>query len=326
MADHAFVCEFCGNHFSNKNNLIFHTRTAKYCISQRQTIKPVEQSEDEDSVVDPVACICGKRFTRMYTLNKHTEKCRAKKIIDSKLESLREEIQKHKEKEEENAAEMRVLREDTEMLRKENMKLKKVVKTLKGDNLKLRQEIIDLKLSLENGKGQITVYKERPGTVNNNHYINPKLVNVKCETITPLTIDYVKQEIQNGRYTYENYIRGEKGLVEFIEALITDDDQRSYVCTDAARNKFHRLIETREWKEDNGANFLNKIFDSLKSPALGYYEKIADMTGDPSESEMGDFLMDKTKKMYFGIANPKSRDRTELFNKIRTEVRQLAAV
>ena len=58
--------------------------------------------------------------------------------------------------------------------------------------------------------------------------------------------------MEAGKYTYGDFIRGEIGLVDFIAGLISDEDQRSYVCTDTARNKFHRLIETREWETDNG--------------------------------------------------------------------------
>jgi hypothetical protein len=233
---------------------------------------------------------CGKEFTRISTLRSHVYSCKVK--LENKRDSELEELRDYKK-----FAESKI-------------------KELEEENAKL-------KLIIENGKGQLTVYKERPGLV---QYINPKLVNIKCDTIQPLTIEYVQQEVSAGKYTYENYIRGERGLVDFISGLIAEDEQRSYVCTDTARNKFHRLIEAREWKEDNGANFLNNIFDSLTDPATIYYHKIAGMYKIPEEQETGDFLMDKTKKMFFGIAHPKSKDRAELFNKIRTEVRKLAAI
>jgi len=46
----------------------------------------------------------------------------------------------------------------------------------------------------------------------------------------------------------------------------------------------------------------------------------------PEERDTGDFLMDKTKKMFFGITRPKSRDRENLFSKIRSDVRDLASI
>lgn len=321
-----FVCEFCGNVFSSQNNMAMHKKTAKYCIALQDKQQRRQTHE----------CICGKAFTRAYTLKVHATKCPVKISHDAEeeierlrsseleVETLRETIEDLEEKN--IVAEQKI--EDVEQelrdVKEKNIALEKELKGARAKIKELKAENIELKLSLENGKGQIKVYKERPGTVN--QYINPKLLNIKCETIPPLTLEYVKKEVDCGKYTYENYIRGEKGLVDFISALITEDDQRSYVCTDAARNKFHRLIETREWKEDNGANFLNKIFDSLKDRATDYYKRIVEMSESDGEQDTGDFLMDKTKRMFFGITSPKSKDRAELFNRIRTEVRQLAAV
>ena len=236
---------------------------------------------------------CGKEFTRNSTLRAHIPLCRVKIVREQQEE-------------------VKILRE---------------YKTYAFAKIKeLKEQVEDLKLLLAEDHGQIKVYKERPGVINNNQYVHPKLVNIKCDTISPLTIEHVKQEVNQGKYSYENYIRGEKGLVEFISSLITDDDQRSYVCTDTSRNKFHRLIETREWKEDNGAGFLNNIFDQLKEPATDYYKKVVKMAHSPDEQDTGDFLMDKTKRMFFGITCPQSKDRDDLFNRIRTEVRHLAAI
>jgi DNA-directed RNA polymerase beta' subunit len=192
----------------------------------------------------------------------------------------------------------------------------------------LEKEIERLTSTMEESKGKITVYKERPGVANTNNtaYINPKLINIKCDTIAPFTIENVKKEIDSGKYTYEKFIHGECGLVDFISNLIVDEDQRSYVCTDTSRNKFHRLIETREWKEDNGANFLSKVLDQLKDSATEYYEKVIKMTENPDNRDTGEFLITKTKPMVMGIVHPKSKDRTTLFNRIRAEVRKLASV
>lgn len=194
----------------------------------------------------------------------------------------------------------------------------------------LEMEITRLNLVIAESKGKLSVYKERPSVVNNNtQYINPKLLQIKCDTIPPLTIENVKKEIGAGKYTYDSFIRGESGLVDFIANIISDDEeQRSYVCTDAARNKFHRLIETREWENDNGATFLNKILDQLHDQAKEYYGKVIKMTESKDESnrDLGEILMEKTKPMAMGITRPKSRDRNALFNRIRTEVRNLASV
>lgn len=204
----------------------------------------------------------------------------------------------------------------------EKMKEETFVKTKE-----LEDTISSLKLQLAEKNGMLKV-KQKPSVVNNNmQYINPKLLTINCDTISPLTIENVKKDVDAGKYTYDKFIRGEIGLVDFIAGMISDEEQRNYVCTDAARNKFHRLIETREWKEDNGANFLNKILDQLKVPAATYYKQITNMTLLPTEDrELGEILMERTKPLAIGITNSKSKDRTALFNRIRTEVRKLAAV
>jgi len=285
-------CEFCGSTFKSSNNLITHKKSAKYCLNQRSITAETRKCK-----------WCDKSFSYQASLSRHMLSCKTNR--DNVFQRLNDKIEQ--------------LEDEADQLRDE-------ADQLRDEKKQLEEEIISLKLLLENGKGQIKVYKERPGVVNNTQYINPKLLNIKCDTIHPLTLEYVQQEADDGKYSYENYIKGEKGLVDFIAGLISEDDQRSYVCTDAARNKFHRLIETREWKEDNGANFLNKIFDSLKEPASTYYGKITNMLRVPEEQETGDFLMDKTKKMFFGITDPKSKDREDLFNRIRANVRKLASI
>jgi hypothetical protein len=278
-------CEFCGTMFKTSNNLTTHKKSAKYCLSIR------------NATGKPNTCVgCGKNFTYAASLTRHISVCKKILVKDTDIKELNEKIVSLEK-------ELEMSRSKVNFLEKENL---------------------ELKLLLENGKGQLIVYEKHPGVVHNTQYINPKLTNIKCDTISPLTLEYVQKQVS--KYTYEEYIRGELGLVDYIAGLIVEDDQRNYVCTDTSRNKFHRLIETREWKEDNGAHFLNTIFDSLKEPATTYYHKIAGMYKIPGEQETGDFLMDRTKKMFFGIAKEKSKDRADLFNKIRTEVRTLAAV
>lgn len=297
----SFKCEFCGNIFNRQCNLITHKKTAKYCLEQRGIFAL------------PRECIgCNRTFSKKFNLKRHQEACAPyfKHLADERSSQF-QEMKREKD------AEIQKIQEDRDV---EVNKLKSSIKILE-------EEVSKLKLLLAEGKGKISVYKERPGVVNN-QYINPKLLQIRCDTIPPLTIENVKKEVGAGKYTYERFIRGEAGLVDFISTLISDEDQqRSYVCTDTARNKFHRLIETREWENDNGATFLNKILDQLKEPATKYYQQILDMTANPTEDrELGEILMTKTKPVALGITCPKSKDRNALFNRIRTEVRKLASV
>ena len=114
--------------------------------------------------------------------------------------------------------------------------------------------------------------------------------------------------------------------------MTTQDDQRSYVCTDVARSKFHRLLESRKWTDDNGATFLNNVFDELEPLAREYYTRIVKMVGDIPENgqsddrDFNDILLQRVKPIYFSIKDKKSASRTDMLNKVRVEVKKLAAV
>lgn len=338
-----FVCEFCGHSFSRETNLLTHKRTAKYCLVKQGIQEQIHKCAG-----------CDKGFGQKNNLQRHQKTCIPffQTLLDSKEEEIKEyrELLKEKDREYQDALDEEIqeyrkrLEEKDDQIRQKVIELavleqqkdreivalgKKKDRERDAKIAELEKEVTRLNLIIAESKGKISVYKERPGVINNTQYINPKLLQIKCDTIPPLTIENVKKEIGSGKYTYDNFIRGESGLVDFIATLISDDeDQRSYVCTDAARNNFHRLIETREWENDNGATFLNKILDQLCEPAKEYYGKVLKMTESKDEGnrDLGEFLMEKTKPIAMGITCPKSKDRNALFNKIRTEVRKLASV
>lgn len=296
-----FTCSFCKSSFRSKCNLATHVKNAKYCLDIRG-LKLMENGCKD----------CGNCFSSKVNLNKHEKICPAKNIIVKKMLAAKDaEIEEMKEQIE-------------EIIRENEDEMIAVVEEKDSRIAELEDEVYELKLAIAESKGKISVYKERPGVVNT--IINPKLLNIKCDTISPLTVENVKKDVDAGKYTYGDFIRAEGGLVDFIASLISDDDQKNYVCTDSARNKFHRLIETREWKEDNGANFLNKILDQLKESATAYYTKVVNMIENPEDRDLGELLMNKTKPMIMGITRPGSKDRSALFSRIRAEVRKLASV
>jgi hypothetical protein len=122
------------------------------------------------------------------------------------------------------------------------------------------------------------------------------------------------------------FLKSERGLIDFISNIIQQDAQRNYVCTDSSRNKFHRLLETREWKEDNGAKFLNNIFNELRVPSEKYYDRVVDMLKTEENKDFAHMLLDRTKPLYFAIKDPKSKDREVIFNKVRTEIKRIASI
>lgn len=288
------VCDKCKRSFSSKYTLTRHRATAVYCSGF-------------------LSCkYCSFKTKRKDNLNVHIEVCREEYIAqkDKTIENLNDHLTE-KDKTIESLGEQLTEKDKTLNLAKTKIKM-------------LKKEIGELKLSLAEDNGQIKVYKERPGNVTNNQYVN-KLLQVKCDTIRPFTIETVREDVKDGKYTFDKFIQAEKGLLEFISDIIAQDDQRSYVCTDSSRQRFHRLLESREWKDDNGATFLNKVLDELKEPATEYFKRVANMlvNGDRDTAE---FLIKKTKPMAMGITCAKSKDRDNTFNKIRNEVKKLATI
>ncbi len=204
-------------------------------------------------------------------------------------------------------------------------------------NIQLETELAEIKLQLANHTGQISAYKDlstKPKkTINNNNtkiIVNPKLTSVNCTTIRPFTIETVREDITQGLYTFDLFIRGVRGLVDFVANIIIvngpDGDQQNYVCTDTARNRFHRLLASRKWANDNGATFLNNIFDELVTVVGEYQDRIIQMMRDPDEQEYADKLRDRTRLTYNAIVNRRHTDRGTILNQVRTEVKKLASI
>lgn len=299
----AYSCDHCGTSFTAKSNLCIHLKSAKYCLQKRGLIL---KNECEG---------CGKCFSRKSHLIRHEGFC----VVHTSFPKKFRELLDMKDSEntvmraslDEKDAEIQVLLDELETSRSRIEELEEDAKTLA--------------LVAAETKGQIKVYRERPGTVNN--FVNSKLLQVKCDSIRPFTQKTVKEDIKAGKYTFEKFIQGERGLIDFISDIIIKDDQRSYVSTDSSRQKFHRLLASREWKEDNGALFLNSVLDELKETATNHYQKIVKMMTDPNgDRELADILMAKTKLMAFGIIDPKSKDREVTFTKIRNEIKLLASI
>ena len=76
-----------------------------------------------------------------------------------------------------------------------------------------------------------------------------------------------------------------------------------------------------------GGYISQQDFGPIKGTCQSLLRTNLDMATAPTEDgELGDILMQKTKHIAMGITCSKSKNRALLFNKIRTEVRKLAAV
>ena len=72
------ICEFCNNEFSNKHNLNYHQRTAKYCLI-RQNKNPKGYTCDG----------CNKKFTSELTLKRHKKICSSNDLVKNLQETIK---------------------------------------------------------------------------------------------------------------------------------------------------------------------------------------------------------------------------------------------
>ena len=273
---------------------------------------------------------CNKTFTRKFNLQRHLTVCSVKheQDIKEKIEYIRN---KHKEK--------------NQKLVDENFRLREKIKRLKLKMIQKDDEITELKIKCESNhaNGKVEVYDkvctkvlDQPKLVTNNTMnVHPKLVNLPITNIHPLTSDYVKEQVSNGGYTFDHYLKGENGLVDFIYSITMceNDDgdlERNYVCTDPSRDSYHRLVETKEWQKDKGGKFVDIILDTLSDEADSYHMKLFDERNSksykPKSGYDPDYIYKANTDMHSGIVQSRGKDRRNLRQKIKKETSRKISV
>jgi len=209
------------------------------------------------------------------------------------------------------------------------------------------REITELKIKCESDKKEVyheicTKVLNKPTVSNtvsnstNSTYVHPKLANLPITTIHPLTIDYVKERVDNGDYTFDHYLKGPYGIVEFIQDIATcknadGEIERNYPCTDASRERFHRLIETREWQKDTGGGFIDDIIDSVRGPVDKYHkqmlqERLENKEYDRTKGYDADEIFKKNDEMHTGVIRSDGPERRALRKKIKKETSKKMSV
>jgi metal-responsive CopG/Arc/MetJ family transcriptional regulator len=248
-----YFCKYCEKDFSTKGSLTRHQNTSKSCLIPRENDRKCYTCK-----------FCNLSFTQKPSLNSHLLKCPSKKIyeLQNTIKSNKGDYQK-----------------EILSLKLKNKKLKKIIE-------EKDEEIIALKCKTSKADGKVEVYDkvcdkvlDKPTVTNTTTYIHPKLANLPITHIHPLTEDYVKKRVANGEYTFDHYRKGEDGIVDFINSITMceNDDgvvERNYVSTDASRDSFHRLVETKEWEKDKGGKFIDVILDTLENRVHGYQKRL----------------------------------------------------
>ena len=305
MVTKTISCEYCGNNYANKTNLLRHQRTVASCVK-------LQKNRKGESFV---CSFCKKLYSDKSNLNRHLPKCKVKRDseIDKKIEELEKEVLRWKSK----------------------------TKSLKKQLKEKDEEIITLKIKCESGK--VEVYDkvcdkvlDKSTVTNNTAYIHPKLANLPITTIHPLTEDYVKKRVANGEYTFDHYRRGEDGIVDFINSItMCENDngivERNYVTTDTSRDSFHRLVETKEWEKDKGGKFIDVILDTLNDRVDNYHKQLLDERTKYKNSRAPggydpDTVYKRNNDMHSGVVETCGKERRILRKKIKKETSTKVAV
>mgnify|MGYP002813409663 CR=1 FL=1 len=262
---------------------------------------------------------CGKIFTRKNNLISHAEKCIGKDVDDLKSQNnnLKKDNKHFKLK-----------------LKEKDEKISNMKKIIKEKD----KEIISLRSKFDQSTGKLEVYDKvcdkvlDKSTITNTNtsvtsmYVHPKLVNIPINNIHPLTIEYIKDKVDNGGYTLDHYLRGEQGLADFIYSLTTCENadgilEMNYACTDLTRDSYHRLVETKEWKKDKGGKYMDVIFDSISGQVNTYhmdmFAKRTDKNFKPSLSFDPDYIFKFNTDMHAGIVQTSGKERSALVQRIK---------
>lgn len=327
----SIICKYC-EEYIDKHNLKRHQENAKYCLAIQGKFN------------NAYKCICKKEYNSLMYYELHQKRC--KNIIIDKLQNklnvYKNRYKKYKEQSHLCRKELVELKcKHTDMMTE--LKIQKYEFEKCKNKLKRRDhKIKNLEKLLAKDEGKIEVYKNvtsKPITVNNNNTnnavnaTNARLANIQVTSIRPFTLATVREDLAEGKYTYEMFTKGLQGVVEFINNIIIsdidDNIEKNYACTDVSRYKFHRLVESKKWKSDNGARFLNKVLSEMIPAADIYYKRILKLVTDANtndDRQYADIFQNLTKNTYFGITKDDSKERSKLFKQLRTEIRSIAAI
>ena len=322
MVEEKYICEFCGNSFSTKTILKTHKKSALYCLTKR--------SKKVQSVQKFKCKHCQKEYTTQQNLDKHLGLCKEKKKYhDKKLKSqiftLKRKNIKLKIKNKNVKIKLIDLEKQSKSIKKElvdskeqNKESEKEIHELKIMVEKLREENIKTREKLAKKEGVVEGIINAPirnitnkNTTNKNTntntnttttYVNPKLTNINVENIEPLTIERIKKQISNGKFTDKHFEKGIDGIVEFLVPIMTlkrDDGtvERNYVCTDVSRNKFYRLEEGKVWKSDSGGLFIGKAINELGPSVNDSYRRLVDKKHSTDSDHMKNVYKEKIDKL-----------------------------
>lgn len=89
-------CEYCNKEYKSKYNLLYHQKTAKFCLKLQNNANNKDQDQNEEKE-NRICIFCDKIFMNKYNLKKHLNECKNKK--EKQLNDQFENIIKEKDEE-----------------------------------------------------------------------------------------------------------------------------------------------------------------------------------------------------------------------------------
>ena len=246
-------CEYCQKIFSNRGNLNYHQKTAKFCFKLR------EEKNLEKNLSIYKCEYCETDFTRLSVLQNHYLSCKKKNISN---------------------------------YREENQNLKKINQDLQNQVYYLTEKNKEYKEQNQNLQNQIkelaTIAIEKPNkTINNNSNSNNKNIDNRTVNMVPFNLTQEKiVDILKNKFEEKHLLRGQAGLADFCleNILITPEKKFLYKCCDPSRNHFIFVDDEGKLQKDVDAKFLTHlIYEPARQKSREIYQECADRYFDNYE-------------------------------------------
>ena len=237
------ICEFCQKEFSNKSNLNYHQKTAKYCLKKRPDMN--------DNLNNYKCDHCDEKFSRKYNLDKHLSSCKIKKKDDYDIHL------KNIEKEYEEKI--------------------KQIKSSYESQIKTLQETIN---KLEKCNQELALKAiEKPTIVNNKSENNS--INTTYNHLQPINLspEHIYQ-VFDQNLKLEDIYKGQKGLANVVaKKLLTDENGRPLAfCNDKSRQIIKYKDENNQIIKDAKAfNLVSSIAPVAEKIALKRKKEFEDI-------------------------------------------------
>ena len=259
------ICDFCKKDFSSKSALVYHQKTAKYCL----------EIQGKDLIEDFKCSYCMKKFTTSQNLNDHISICKEKQKTEAQdkdnklIKECNNQIKKIKD---EHNNEINQKDNEIKKIKDEhNNEIKKIKEEHEKEHKKeielLNQMIEKLESKLESYERRLfEMASSKTNMTNSNN--KTLLMNVINNTNLPITNEVLRQCATTFTINHAKNINGiTKHLTESLEDHIT--------CTDQARNIFKYTNEKEQEIIDTDLeNLLPQYLTVLKDENNFFYKEV----------------------------------------------------